>query len=273
MTNMPEKSVRTAPSAFMNADRPLDILMIGAGGNGSAMFDNLVRLHSALIALGGKGLTVTVMDDDEVSPSNVIRQRFWPHQIGENKAVALVQQANLMLGTGWTGIPMRFSTDNHHAGNPDLVITAVDNLDARREAIATFQPTNHTISPRQPWEQYPRPQKSVFWLDMGNGKSDGQVFFGRFGDDKLTDQWPCALAHYPEILTREDAKQEPSCSAAESLARQDLFINSAITLAASNLLWKLMREGKLAYNGVIVDLATGSTQTIGFLPQPASTTH
>lgn len=269
MTKMLEKPVRTAPPAFMNADRPLDILMIGAGGNGSATFDGLVRLHAALIALGGKGLNVCVMDDDEVSPSNVIRQRFWPHQVGENKAVALVQQANLMLGTGWSALPMRFDAETF-AGNPDLVITAVDNLEARRSAVARFRPASESDN-ASPWQRHNR--GATFWLDMGNGKSDGQVIFGRFGDDKLTDEWPCAVAHFPEILTREDADREPSCSAAESLARQDLFINSAISLSAVNILWKLMREGKLAINGVMVDLVTGDTRTVGFLPITNKTQH
>ena len=273
MTRMTEKPIRTAPPAFMNADRPLDILMIGAGGNGSAMFDGLVRLHAALIALGGKGLNVCVLDDDEVSPSNVIRQRFWPHQVGENKAVALVQQANLMLGTGWTAMPMRFKADRDadpYNLRPDLVMTAVDNLDARRAVVERFPPAR-TDAEHHPWQR--QSHRDVFWLDMGNGKSDGQVVFGRFGDNRLTDEWPCALAHYPEILTREDAQQEPSCSAAESLARQDLFINSAISLSAVNILWKLMREGKLAINAVLVDLATGTTQTTGFLPASNQTQH
>lgn len=270
MTRMIEKPVRTAPPAFMTAERPLTVLMIGAGGNGSEAFDGLVRLHMALKALGGQGLQVTVMDDDEVSPSNIIRQRFWPHQVGENKAVALVQQANLMLGVGWDALPMRF--DESFKGNPDLVITAVDNLDARRAAVRRFQPED-TQNPESPWLGHRGYAQDTFWLDMGNAKNQGQVFFGRFGNNRLTDEWPCAVAHFPEIMTREEDEQTPSCSAAESLARQDLMINNAVSGAAINLLWKLMREGKLAYNGVMVDLDTGSTQPVPFLPDPNNTKH
>lgn len=264
MTAHIEKPVRTAPASFMNADSPLEILMIGAGGNGSELFDGLVRLHHALITLGGKGLAVTVMDDDEVSPSNVVRQRFWPHEVGANKAIALVQRANLMMGTNWQAIPERF-TRKSRTGLVDLVITAVDNLQARREALARFEaPRNGSANP---WivNQTFAPRINTFWLDLGCDRDKGQVVFGRFGDNKISDEWPTALAHFPEMATREDDNR-PSCSAAESLARQDLMINQSVSGAAINMLWKLLREGKLGFNGVMLDLASGYSQGIPFMP-------
>lgn len=250
MTAMIQKAERTKPAQFENHDSPLKVLMIGAGGNGSECFDALLRLHSALIALGGKGLSVTVMDDDEVSPSNIVRQRFWPHEIGSNKAVALTHRANTMLGTNWQGWPVRLSEKTRFGGCPDLVITAVDNLEARRMANRLFSQARH----------------DVYWLDMGCDKDKAQVVFGRFGDNKLTDEWPCSIAHFPDLATREDDENTPSCSAAESLSRQDLMINGAVSNAAVNILWKLMREGKLAFNGVMIDLSSGYSQGINFLP-------
>lgn len=259
MTRMIETPVRTIPGTLINAHKPLNILLIGAGGNGSEFLDAMVRLHSALLALGGKGLNITVMDDDTVSDSNIVRQRFWPHMVGQNKAVALVHQINLMMGTNWSAIPVRFSETTAPCERFDLVVTAVDNLDARRSVIAYFDPNGN---PEYEWRRRPE----TFWLDMGVSKDSGQVFFGRFGDNQLTDQWPTAVAHFPEILTRED-DDTPSCSTAESLAKQDLMINNAVSGAAANLLWKLLREGKLAFNGITVDLSTGHTRPVAFLPE------
>lgn len=251
MTRMIDTPVRTIPRELINASKPLNMLLVGAGGNGSEFLDAMVRLHSALLALGGKGLNITVMDDDTVSNSNIVRQRFWPHMVGQNKAVALVHQTNLMMGTNWSALPIRFSEATApREGLFDLVVTAVDNLDARRSVIAYF---DQSI-------------RETFWLDMGVSKDSGQVFFGRFGDNNLTDQWPTAVAHFPEILTRED-DDTPSCSTAESLAKQDLMINNAVSGTAANLLWKLLREGKLAFNGVTVDLSTGHTRPVAFLPE------
>jgi len=266
MTNAIKKPVRTAPPVFMNAERPLEILMIGAGGNGSELFDGLVRLHSALTTLGGKGLNVTVMDDDEVSPSNIVRQRFWPHEVGVNKAIALVQRSNLMMGTNWRGLPMRFKGDEIKS-HADLVITAVDNLEARRDAVNRFSPTPRNTDSNMGHYVHPSMSRrnETFWLDLGVDKDQGQVVFGRFGDNCVSDEWPCALAHFPEMADRED-DNKPSCSAAESLARQDLMINHAVSGHAINILWKLMRESKLAFNGVMIDLSSGYSQGIPFLP-------
>lgn len=255
MTTMIEKATRTAPRLFQNHDRPLRVLLIGAGGNGSECFDGLLRLHTALTALGGKGLLVTVMDDDEVSPSNIVRQRFWPHEVGTNKAIALTHRANTMLGTNWQGVPFRLTEQTRLTEHPDLVITAVDNLQARRMANDLFsKPRRSNI------------HSEVYWLDMGCDKDKAQAVFGRFGDDKLTDEWPSVMAHFPDLAIREDDENAPSCSAAESLARQDLMVNGAIANAAVNILWKLMREGKLAFNGVMLDLSSGYSQGMKFLP-------
>ena len=249
MTAMIPKAVRTRPTVFENHDYPLRVLLVGAGGNGSECFDGLLRLHTALLALGGKGLSVTVMDDDEVSPSNIVRQRFWPHEIGTNKAIALTHRANLMLGTNWVGLPYRLTDKQQFTRSPNLVITAVDNLESRRMVNRMFSR-----------------KLNVFWLDMGCDKDKAQVVFGRFGDNKLTDEWPSVMAHYPDLATREDAENNPSCSAAESLARQDLMINGAVANAAINMLWKVMREGQISFNGVVIDLSSGHSQGMSFLP-------
>ncbi len=51
--------------------RALRILLIGCGGNGSAVLFGLPYLHHALIAWGNPwGIDVTVMDADTVSPTN-----------------------------------------------------------------------------------------------------------------------------------------------------------------------------------------------------------
>lgn len=266
MTAHIEKPVRTAPRLFMNGESPLNILMIGAGGNGSELFDSLMKLHHALITLGGKGLKITLMDDDTVSESNVVRQRFWPHEVGQNKAIALVHRANLMMGTGWSALPERFTEHTVIGFRPDLVITAVDNLAARRTVSTYF------MAPKRPDYDalgYFTPKTNslqTFWLDLGCTKDKAQMVLGRFNDTRLTDEWPNVMAHFPDIATREDDDNEPSCSAAESLARQDLMINQAVANAATNLLWKLMREGKARFNGTMIDLSTGYSQGIPFMP-------
>jgi hypothetical protein len=44
------------------------------------------------------------------------------------------------------------------------------------------------------------------------------------------------------------------------------MINSAVAGAAINLLWQAFRTAQIPFNGVMIDLATGHTQAIPFMP-------
>lgn len=54
----------------------------------------------------------------------------------------------------------------------------------------------------------------------------------------------------------EDKDKTPSCSLAEALSKQDLFINSIMAQYACNLLWKMFREASINYHGLYVNLET-----------------
>jgi len=75
--------------------RPVRVLVIGCGGNGSAIIGGLPYLHQAMIAAGHPGgLRVTVMDHDTVSAVNCVRQPFSESEVGLFKAVVLVNRIN-----------------------------------------------------------------------------------------------------------------------------------------------------------------------------------
>jgi len=239
-------ATRPLPLQFMGQRRPIEVVLVGAGGNGSEFFDGLMRLHQGLIALGGIGIHVTVYDDDVVSPSNIVRQRFWPHEISMNKADALVQRTNMLMGTVWNSIPRRFDPANDRAGS--LLVTAVDNV-ATRQAVALSEAIGNPL-----------------WLDMGCDRAQGQVVMGQHSDTQLTDSYPNVVGHFPDLMEQKDDNR-PSCSAAESIRRQDLMINHSVAGAATNLLWQSFRSGQVPYNGVMIDLTTGHTQAIPFMPE------
>ena len=50
---------------------------------------------------------MTAFDPDEISESNIVRQRFYPAEIGQNKAVTAIQRMNVYLGTDWDAHPDR----------------------------------------------------------------------------------------------------------------------------------------------------------------------
>jgi hypothetical protein len=66
---------------------------------------------------------------------------------------------------------------------------------------------------------------------------------------------PCVTERFD--LTKVDEKDSgPSCSLAEAIDRQDLFINSTLANIGSKLLWKLFREGRTDQAGVFLNMDT-----------------
>jgi len=98
------------------------VLVVGCGGNGSAIAAGLPYLHQALLAYGhSEGLHVTLLDPDAVSPTNCVRQPFSQSEIGLYKSVVLANRLNLFWGLDWEGIPERLDPKRRLDG-VDIVI-------------------------------------------------------------------------------------------------------------------------------------------------------
>ena len=59
-----------------------------------------------------------------------------------------------------------------------------------------------------------------------------------------------------DYLKIRDKDSGPSCSLAEALERQDLFINSMLAQIGCEILWKMFREGRTLYRGAYLNLET-----------------
>jgi len=89
--------------------RALRILIVGAGGTGSAIVMGLPYLDQAMRVWGrSSGLEVVMMDADTVSETNCVRQPFSISDIGQNKATVLINRINLFWGTRWRAEPANF---------------------------------------------------------------------------------------------------------------------------------------------------------------------
>jgi molybdopterin/thiamine biosynthesis adenylyltransferase len=110
------------------------VLCIGAGGLISNIAPSLAR----------KGIgALTILDHDEVEASNLNRQRFYPKDIGLNKAIALVRnlQEECTCGTALTGYAMSLETAIHRAIDLtcDVAVCGVDNNSARVKTAQYFR--------------------------------------------------------------------------------------------------------------------------------------
>ncbi|WP_269057826.1 hypothetical protein, partial [Streptococcus pneumoniae] len=72
---------------------------------------------------------------------------------------------------------------------------------------------------------------------------------------------PTIMELHPDIKKFEKP-EAPSCSLAEALNRQDLFINSSLVQFAATILWKMFRELRIKYHGCYLNLDTMSVNPI-----------
>lgn len=230
-------------------EREINIALIGCGGNGAQMLMGLASLDTALKAISSRSLHVSVIDDDIVSEANLGRQPFYRCDLGNSKAHTLTERVNLAHGLAWTAVhgraPDAFSLDGQ-----DIVITCVDTAGARRAVGADI-----VNAGRRP----------TYWLDLGNRATDGQfIIGGGWGKAKL----PNVLEYFPELADESVPEDDaPSCSVAEALERQSLFVNRVMSSHALALLFDLLGRGSIGHAGGFINLATGQSLPI---PLPAS---
>lgn len=245
---------------LLNPQHPVTVAVIGCGGTGSQMLNNLARIHVALRALGHPGLHITAWDNDEVTEANLGRQLFSKAEVGMNKAVALITRINRFFGLAWEGNSDYFLPKNFtNVGGFNIIISCVDNVSTRLQIGQFLKTSTHH-----------RPETTFYyWLDLGNTKNCGQVILGTLGEiqqPKKTKHTISKLSTitdlFPNLLDYETKDQGPSCSLAEALTKQDLFVNSLLAQYGANLIWKLFKDVRIQHHGVFVNLETLNTNPI-----------
>ena len=96
-------------------------------------------------------------------------------------------------------------------------------------------------------------------MDCGNGRHTGQVVLSTVSQIRQpkselyqpVGELPFVTTEFKGLLESQNDHDEPSCSLAEALEKQDLFINPSIAAMASSLLWNLFREGMTENRGFL----------------------
>ncbi|WP_408591628.1 PRTRC system ThiF family protein [Novosphingobium sp.] len=247
------------PAQLLN--RPISILLVGCGGNGAQMLMGLAALDTALREISSRSLKVTVVDDDVVTEANLGRQPFYRCDLGNSKARTLVERINIAHGLDWRAVHGR-APEAASVGGFDMVITCVDSAAARRAIGADI------LAPGD--SGYPR-TSPTYWLDLGNRATDGQFIIGQphraSGMDHA--RLPTVLEYFPELTDETIAEDDaPSCSVAEALERQSLFINRVVASHALALLFELLGRGSIGHAGAFINLASGQAMPIPLPAQP-----
>ncbi|MEO9849240.1 MAG: PRTRC system ThiF family protein [Reichenbachiella sp.] len=246
------------PEYFREAVHPITIALAGCGGTGSNMLTQLAKIHVSMVAMGLPGLMVYAYDDDVVSEANRGRQLFGTGDIGRNKSIVLIERINRFFSLDWEAFPVKFGLyDKQPASN--ITISCVDTVRSREMIQETLKQQN---ADKSDWrEDYSTP---YYWMDLGNAKKTGQIILGTVPDaikqprmrkTKAIKKLLTVFEMFPDLKKYENKRdQGPSCSMAEALGKQDLFINSIMAQYAGQMLWDFLKDDQIGYQGLFINL-------------------
>lgn len=260
MNNTGQKTtVHFTDSALIQATNPITVNLIGAGGTGSQVLTALARINHSLNELNHAGLDVRLWDDDTVETANLGRQLFAECELGMYKSVVLINRINRFFGTDWKAENRKFEKDIQgnipKQASASITISCVDSVQAR---FGIAEILSELKENRRYYSHTPK-----YWLDFGNSQCTGQVILSTVGELRqpkserfaTVGNLPFVTAEFGDLLTQsEQSDDTPSCSLADALAKQDLFINATLAQMGCSLLWNLFRNGMTDTRGFFLNL-------------------
>ena len=246
-------------NTLINPTNPITVNLIGAGGTGSQVLTALARMNHALTELNHAGLSVRLWDDDVITEANLGRQLFAECELGLYKSLALINRINRFFGTNWKAETQKFQKDDlgklQSNMKSEIYISCVDSVKSRFDIAEILNELKID-------KGYYRNQ-CKYWIDFGNSQFTGQVLLSTIGNIKqpnsekyeTVENLPFITEEFGELLKISEAEDNtPSCSLAEALEKQDLFINSSLAQMGSSLLWSLFSNGLTENRGFFLNL-------------------
>jgi PRTRC genetic system ThiF family protein len=230
-------------------DKPVKIIMLGAGGTGGHVAPHLYRLACTL----PRPVKVIIADGDIVEQKNLVRQNFISADLGRNKARVLAERYASAFGMEAHYIPefiedeeklnMLLKSNLYSQGELSILIGAVDNNKSRRLCHQAFTKAANLV-----------------YIDSGNGEYTGQVVCGIRRND-ITYYKPVGET-YPDVLLDTDTfPTELSCAQAAVSAPQSIAANIMAAAAVVSYLYNILVLGSIETRSI-----TFSTKTVNLKP-------
>lgn len=220
-------------------ERPVKIVMLGAGGTGGHIAPHVYRLLYAL----DRSVRFIICDGDVVERKNLVRQNFTPADLGENKARVLAERYSSVFGMETEYVPSFVENEEQlnyllkpqtfHRGfygstpvmELVILIGAVDNNRSRQLCHKVFYQA-----------------KELVYIDSGNGEHTGQVVCGVRRSSRTYYRPIGAL--YPDVLKNTDKfPTELSCAEASVSAPQSMAANITAATAVVDMIYNILALG------------------------------
>ena len=224
------------------------IVIVGTGGTGGFLADQVCRLFT------GRRCKITLVDPDTVERRNLLRQAFYPEDIGRRKAEALATRLAQRYDrpVSYCCLPLNDDNAIGLVADNKLVISCVDNAEAR---VSMAKVMDH--------------RQASWWIDAGNGRNHGQVLIGnvshawalRNSFDSASQtcyRLPNPLFQRPDLRQEsQDSGLDLDCAAALDLQEQDPAINPMMANLVAHVIRRLL-AGDCPYMALYLDLETGT---------------
>ena len=248
------------------------ILLVGCGGTGGFVAEQLCRLFT------GRAARIILRDHDRIQPHNLLRQNFYPEDVGEFKSKALATRLSRDFRrpiaysvypfsnkreVWYQGHEGTIYTDWSRETHGDLMVGCVDNA-AARAALAQAA---------RPWSWY---------VDAGNGESWGQVLVGnadgahyRLEDSFHEERGVCTALPLPTLQqpglleVQPDVQPDVDCAAALDLTGQDPTINNVMASLVVQVVRRLV-AGTCPWMALYLALESGTVTPIYATPENVS---
>ena len=150
----------------------------------------------------------------------------------------------------WTSHNVVFEHyDKHYA--PVIIIGCVD-----------------SVTGRQAMHNVMNEQQDALYIDCGNDATSGNVIMGMNAYINDTRCYiPSVVDLYKEQFSTHQPRPSDSCSAEEAINKQEFGVNDAAAQHAIQMLWQLLRHGKIAHQGISYDLQSGYSVPIEATPE------
>ncbi len=232
-------------------ERPVKIVMLGAGGTGGYAAPHIYRLIHTL----NRPARFLVADGDIVEEKNLVRQNFIHADLGRNKAAVMAERYASAFGMEIVYLPEFIENEDALAA-----LTAQDYF--RKELVILIGAVDNNRS-RQMCHNVFQKAKELVYIDSGNGQYTGQVVCGIRRNGR-TYYKPVGTL-YPDVLADTDKfPTELSCAEAAISAPQSVVANVMAATAILSYLYDILVLGDITVRNV-----TFSTKNIHMKPETA----